>query len=100
MTDEELIAEYNAALPPSTWPANNTEVATIEARKKRDGLLREVYDVGISMAARARRMGASSVACDAKVLELDLFALALQEVPNQAGFPASIAWPIVPNAEL
>ena len=73
-----------------------------KVRSERDKLLREFYDVGMSMLNRLLRSAAASEkpAINAKIAELDSYALALQEVPEQAGFPFDITWPTQPSATL
>lgn len=88
---------------PVEIPASpDQEQLAIAARTKRDGMLRSLYDPGILMAQRALRLASTpeeTAYAEGKILELDLYAEALQGVPEQAGFPQSINWPIAPNAE-
>jgi len=68
------------------------------ARYERDRLLSE-YDKGINMALRARRMADTPEQesyADGKIVELDNYAKSLEEIPEQAGFPLSINWPVMP----
>ena len=80
-------------------PPTSEQLASI-ARATRDALLSSVYDVGIIMALRARRLASTPAEisyADGKIAELDAYAEALQAVPDQPGFPASITWPTVPT---
>ena len=80
-------------------PGSSPEELAESARSERDRLLRSVYDPGIMMALRALRMAASpeeTSYAQGKVSELDLYAEALQGVPEQPGFPGSISWPVAP----
>lgn len=80
----------------------DSEQLAMAARAKRDGLLRSLYDPGILMAQRALRLASTpeeTAYAEGKILELDLYAEALQGVPQQPGFPQSIDWPIAPNVE-
>lgn len=77
---------------------NNDQLAE-SAREQRNKLLRTVYDPGILMAQRALRIASSpeeTAYAEGKIVELDIYAEALQEVPEQAGFPQTIEWPVAP----
>lgn len=81
-------------------PVVDLEGLARAARDRREMLLRKVYDPGILMALRALRMatGAEQAgAAQAKVIELDNYAVALQGIPAQEGFPLSIVWPEEPT---
>lgn len=87
---------FTAPPPPQIPP----ERLALEARGMRDSLLRNIYDVGISMAQRALRLAvtdADKTYANGKISELDAYAEALQGVPEQAGFPQTIDWPIAPT---
>lgn len=91
---DQILAEEEAARGPTI------EQITAAARAKRDSLLVDTYDRGISIAQRVLRMAesdAEKVIAQAKIAELDLYAIALQNVPDQPGFPESITWPEVPS---
>lgn len=93
--DDDL--RYLAYINPWTTPA----ALAAAARSKRDGLLRSVYDPGILMAQRALRLASTpeeTAYAEGKILELDLYAEALQGVPEQEGFPQAIDWPMTPTA--
>jgi hypothetical protein len=84
--------------PPPSGPTE--EQLAQQARVARDGLLRDVYDPGINMALRALRMASSpeeEAYAQGKVQELDAYAVALEGVPEQAGFPQTIIWPTQPT---
>lgn len=70
------------------------------ARQQRDWIMLNVYDIGISMALRALRMASSDAEkeyASSKISELDNFAEALLAIPDQAGFPRVITWPVTPT---
>lgn len=85
--------------PPVTIdaPLPSAEVLAAEARSRRDTLLRTVYDPAVAMLQRSLRLGNEASA--AKLAEFDAWAVALQGVPEQPGFPHSIDWPEQPSAE-
>ena len=77
----------------------NRGVASV-VRNTRDNFLRTIYDPGILMAQRALRMASSpeeTAYAEGKIVELDLYAYALQLIPDQAGFPNTIVWPVAPT---
>lgn len=85
---------------PTPWPPISAvnEGLAISARAKRDGLLSDVYDKGVLMAQRAIRLnGDADGKLAAKLHELDQYAVALQNVPKQTGFPQTITWPTAPT---
>lgn len=71
-------------------------------RTERDRLLRDVYDPAAHMLLRLQRTAPPELqaAIAAKLGELDAYAQALQDVPEQEGFPNDIIWPTVPAKEL
>lgn len=76
------------------------DVAAAAARATRDALLRNVYDPAVAMLQRASRLDpANHDQYAAKLAEFDAWAVALQAVPDQSGFPHSIDWPEQPTAE-
>lgn len=79
-------------------PPAGEEVLAADARAKRDSLLRNVYDTAVAMLQRAQRMGISGA--EAKLAEFDAWAVALQAIPEQSGFPHNIDWPTQPSKEL
>lgn len=79
-------------------PAPSDEKIAAAVRNRRDALLREVYDPAASMLQRAIRLGNQNASV--KLAEFDAWAVALQEVPEQEGFPHDIAWPTQPSQEL
>lgn len=69
-------------------------------RTRRDLILRNVYDPAIIMAQRALRTASTQKDRDyaeIKIAELDSFAILLQDIPTQKGFPLSIEWPKTPE---
>lgn len=69
-------------------------------RTERDRLLRTVYDPGINMALRALRMASTPEEqsyAEGKVIELDNYAQALEDIPERPDFPETIIWPIAPT---
>jgi hypothetical protein len=84
---------------PQPDPVDLDQLA-ITVRNQRDYALRSIYDPGILMAQRALRMAASpeeSSYAEGKIAELDAYAEALTEIPEQAGFPQTIVWPVAPT---
>lgn len=84
---------------PTVEQPSNSELALI-ARSSRDQILRSVYDPGILMALRGLRMASTPediAYAEGKITELDIYAQALQEIPEQAGFPQVIVWPATPT---
>lgn len=70
------------------------------ARQQRDVLFRTVADPGTLMAQRALRLAtipADITYAQGKLAEIDAYAMALQGVPEQAGFPVTIDWPTAPT---
>ena len=71
------------------------------ARQQRDILFRTVSDPGTLMAQRALRLATTPEGiayAQGKLAEMDAYAIALQGIAEQAGFPATINWPIAPVA--
>lgn len=71
------------------------------ARAVRDSKLNEFYDSGVMICLRGLRMTVDPVQIlylEGKLAELDAYAVALQNVPQQPGFPDSITWPAEPEA--
>lgn len=83
-------------------PPPSEEHAADQCRKKRDQLLKEVYDPAVMLLLRMLRTApeAQHAALAAKLAELDEYAVALQEVPEQPGFPNDVVWPTIPSKEL
>lgn len=72
-----------------------------QARSQRDALLSSVYDKGVLIVQRAIRLnGDADGKLAAKLHQLDEYAVALQSVPSQDGFPQAITWPTAPTEEL
>ena len=85
--------------PPSIPQPSNEELA-VSARMLRDKYLRSIYDPGILMAQRALRLASSQEEisyAEGKISELDAYAEALQNIPQQPGFPQTIIWPEAPT---
>lgn len=106
----EISAEDYAALlraPSIDWSSGapmpsgpilpSDEQLAAAVRVRRDTLLRTVYDPAVAMLQRSLRLGNEASA--AKLAEFDAWAVALQNVPEQPGFPHTIDWPEQPTAE-
>lgn len=83
------------------WVFSDAIIAN-DARIKRDTLLSIVYDRGVFMVQRAIRntdpTNTTQISyLNGKLVELDDYAKLLQDVPDQAGFPMTIAWPEQPT---
>lgn len=81
-------------------PAYDAERLASDARIERDRLLRDIYDIGVIAIGRALRLtsvDAEITAINAKLAELDAYAVALLNVPQQAAFPVTINWPEAPT---
>lgn len=79
-------------------PGPSEEQLAAVVRTQRDALLRNVYDPAVAMLQRAIRMGDDSVT--EKLAEFDAWAIALQAIPEQPGFPQDVVWPNQPTREL
>lgn len=69
-------------------------------RAERDRLLHTVYDPGVTIALRSLRLATTQPQRDyinGKLAELDAYAVALQDVPQQPGFPETVTWPTIPT---
>ena len=116
-TDNSLHDDMDgAALTLPDWPQGMTEATDAQiasakaptpdqlatsARSQRDALLSDVYDKGVLMIQRAIRLnGDADGSLAAKLHALDEYAVALQNVPEQAGFPQTITWPTAPTETL
>lgn len=86
--------------PPRPQEEIDVELAA-QARAQRDSILRNVYDVGVIWVQRELRLASGDApriaALNGKLAELDDYAVALQEVPEQPGFPNTINWPTQPT---
>lgn len=90
--DPRYLAYVNPPIP--------VEQLAAEARKTRDDLLRNFCDIGVLMIQRELRMGPTierKAYLNAKLAEVDQYAVALQNVPEQEGFPTTIIWPVAPT---
>lgn len=77
----------------------NEELAS-SARYQREQLLRNFCDPGILMAQRSLRMASSPeeiAYAEGKISEIDIYAQALIDLPDQSGFPQTIIWPVAPT---
>lgn len=84
---------------PVVTPPDNTQLAA-DARQQRDALFRTVSDPGTLMALRAVRLAttpAETTYAQGKLAEMDAYAVALQGIAEQAGFPVTINWPTIPT---
>jgi hypothetical protein len=91
--DGAMFAEPIAAQP-------SIEYLASVARLERDRLLRDICDPGILMAQRALRMASSpeeTAYAEGKIAEMDAYAVALTNVPQQPEFPTTINWPEAPS---
>lgn len=80
-------------------PEMTDEGLADSARVERARLLK-MYDAGIIMALRILRMASTPEEesyAQSKIIELDNYAEALQDIPDQPGFPQTIVWPIAPT---
>lgn len=105
-------SSFGRLLPAGCVEITSEEAAAIRAalsapseeqiRTERNRLLRDVYDPAAHMLLRLQRTAPSELqaAIAAKLAELDAYAQALQDVPEQPGFPHSITWPPIPAKEL
>jgi hypothetical protein len=91
------------AVDPPAPPAPNTEELAALARAERDRLMREVYDPAMMQLLRRHRTavtaGADTAEINASIAAWDAYAIALEGVPEQAGFPNEIVWPQEPAAD-
>lgn len=81
-------------------PTPSTGELAAAARLTRDGLLRDICDTGVLMIQRELRMTSDSeriTYLNGKLIEVDQYAVALQGIPEQAGFPQTITWPVAPT---
>lgn len=104
MTDrpaDKIIVAGPSGLPElSDPPAPTVDQLAAVARAQRDTLLRTVYDPAVAMLQRAARLDPDNAEqYAAKLAEFDAWAVALQAVPEQAGFPQNIDWPQQPSTE-
>lgn len=86
-----------------TPPAPKTEELAALARAERDRLMREVYDPAMMQLLRRHRTavtaGADTAEINASIAAWDAYAIALEGVPEQSGFPNEILWPQEPAAD-
>lgn len=85
---------------PYVPPAPSDEALAGAARLERENLMRSVCDPGILMAQRTLRMAQTPeeiAYAEGKIIELDAYAFALQNIPDQPGFPQTIIWPVAPT---
>lgn len=90
--DWSFVPYFDPPVPESVLASN--------ARAMRDQLLRDNYDRGILMAQRYIRLALTPEEisyAEGKIAELDSYAQALQEIPDQPGFPQTITWPTAPT---
>lgn len=69
-------------------------------RHERDRLLYTVYDPGVAIALRSLRLATTQPQreyINGRLAELDAYAVALQDVPQQPGFPETVTWPTIPT---
>lgn len=98
--EQALQGKYGEIAP--YVPPPDAEIARRE-RSERDRRLRMEYDPQASRLTRDLRLTSDSVMIEALQNELaqwDSYAVALQDVPQQAGFPHTIIWPEAPANEI
>lgn len=81
-------------------PGPDLVLLAANARYQRDFLFGTVADPGTLMALRAIRMATNPediAYAQGKLAELDAYSVALQDVPEQIGFPVTINWPTIPT---
>jgi hypothetical protein len=75
----------------------------LAAKLKRDFLLIDVYDREVMRVQRELRAASGNAekeqSLKSELSKLDAYAVALQDVPNQNGFPDSIVWPKLSDFE-
>lgn len=101
--DDLLDGETFSAEIPTPWPPISAvnEALAASIRAQRDNLLSTIYDKGVLIVQRAIRLnGDADGKLAAKLHDLDEYAVALQNVPEQPGFPQTIAWPTAPTETL
>lgn len=84
-------------------PPPSHDFLCLQVRKDRDSKLSEIYDRGVQIAYREMRLAESDeqkAVIEAKLVELDLYAKALCDIPDQPGFPTDVEWPEEPTTEL
>lgn len=100
-SEAELIAAFPGRLEYQEQLA--TQQLALEMRAERDRLMRVNYDAGTQMVRRELEM-TNDPSYTAQLIdkrtELHLYAIALQGVPEQTGFPHTITWPTVPSETL
>lgn len=91
------------AIDPPAPPAPRTDELAALSRAERDRLMREVYDPAMMQLLRRHRTavtaGADTAEINASIAAWDAYAIALEGVPEQAGFPNEILWPQEPAAD-
>lgn len=92
---DAVMAVYAAHDPDAT----NNEALEESVRQERDRLMRDKYDQGVMLVQRMIRMSSDAeqiTYLEGKLAELDVYAVALQDVPEQPGFPETVTWPTIP----
>jgi len=96
---EQWVVDGGVTLPPeNTSPPS--DVLAIAARQIRDGLLRNICDAGVLMIQRELRLTSDPARItylNAKLQEVDEYAVLLLGVPEQPSFPQTITWPVAPT---
>lgn len=106
----EVVAVFGEPQDVNDWPNQATvedddprylayvkRAAVRAAKLQRDSLLSDVYDRGVMRVQRELRAAEGDAAEESRLLAelaaLDAYAVKLQRVPEQPGFPESIEWP-------
>lgn len=99
---EKIIIAGEDGLPAlADPPAPTGEQLAALVRLQRDAMLREVYDPAVAMIQRSARIDPDNAEqYAAKLAEFDAWAVALQSIPEQEGFPQNVVWPEQPSKEL
>ena len=86
---------------PDEFPADNKGIEAYNQRLERDRRLEE-YDKRVQRVLRELRRATvrgKIEELEAEVAALDDYAVLLQDVPSQPGFPEDIVWPVMPGTE-
>lgn len=102
LVNSGLPIDWSGPLPQPLDVSESTDQDTARiARRQRDALLRNVYDPAVAMLQRSARIDPDNAEqYTAKLAEFDAWAVALQAIPEQEGFPQNVVWPEQPSKEL
>jgi len=117
-TQTKIVTIFGSAQDPEYWsnlgeiqdddprylayinPQPSTAFLAAAARAERTSLLRDVCDAGVLMIQRELRLTSDPeriTYLNGKLVEVDEYAVALQAIPDQPGFPQTIDWPTAPT---